>query len=140
MAFRYAYEHAGGHIASAVNIAKPDDGEIFTFGSSGASQGQSTALVLYCEFSSERAPRMFRYLRNMDRHNHLADYPNLAFPHMYVLKGGYQTFHRQFPTMCSPQHAYVRMHDATHLEEHKACRKVVKAAWDLRASCSRSLE
>ena len=82
---------------------------------------------------------MFRYLRNMDRRQHLADYPKLTFPHMYVLKGGYQTFHERFPAMCTPQHAYVRMHDAAHLEDHKACRKVVKAAWDQKAACNRSL-
>ncbi len=136
---RYVYEHTGGHISGAVNIAKPDDGEAFTFGSNATAQGHSTVVVLYCEFSSERAPRMFRYLRNMDRRKHLADYPNLTFPHMYVLRGGYKTFHQQFPAMCSPQHAYVRMHDAAYLNDHKACRKIVKAAWDLKASCCRSL-
>ncbi|KAA6419664.1 MAG: m-phase inducer phosphatase 2 [Trebouxia sp. A1-2] len=81
---RYIYEHAGGHISGAVNIAKPDDGEAFTFGSDATAQGHSTVVVLYCEFSSERAPRMFRYLRNMDRRTHLADYPNLTFPHMFM--------------------------------------------------------
>ena len=81
---------------------------------------------------------MFRYLRNMDRRKHLADYPKLTFPHMYVLKGGYQTFHELFPAMCNPQHAYVRMHDAAHLEDHKACRKVVKAAWDKKIARNRS--
>ncbi|KAL0039479.1 hypothetical protein WJX79_010126 [Trebouxia sp. C0005] len=82
---RYIYEHAGGHISGAVNIAKPDDGEAFTFGSDATAQGHSTVVVLYCEFSSERAPRMFRYLRNMDRRTHLADYPNLTFPHMSLV-------------------------------------------------------
>ncbi|KAL0044647.1 hypothetical protein WJX82_004046 [Trebouxia sp. C0006] len=136
---RYVYEHAGGHICGAVNIATPDDGEAFTFGSNATAQGHSTVVVLYCEFSSERAPRMFRYLRNMDRRKHLADYPSLTFPHMYVLRGGYKAFHQQFPAMCSPQHAYVHMHDAAYLNDHKACRKIVKAAWDLKASCCRSL-
>ncbi|KAL3158766.1 hypothetical protein ABBQ32_011494 [Trebouxia sp. C0010 RCD-2024] len=135
---RYPYEYEGGHIPGSINIANPDDGVALTFGSNATSQGQNTAIILYCEFSSERAPRLFRYLRNMDRRNHLADYPKLTFPHMYVLKGGYQTFHEQYPTMCNPQHAYVRMHDAAHLEDHKACRKIVKAAWDLKAACSRS--
>ena len=136
--FRYPYEYAGGHIPGSFNIASPDDGEALTFGSTATLQGQRTAIVLYCEFSSERAPRMFRYLRNMDRRKHLADYPKLTFPHMYVLKGGYQTFHEQFPSMCNPQHAYIRMHDAAHLEDHKASRKIVKAAWDLKAACNRS--
>lgn len=134
---RFAYEHAGGHIPGAVNIAKPDDAEAFTFGSNATAQGHSTVIILYCEFSSERAPRVFRHLRNMDRRNHLASYPNLTFPHMYVLKGGYQSFHQQFPVMCNPQHAYVRMHDVAYSDDHKACRQIVKAAWHLKASCSR---
>ena len=136
---RYAYEHEGGHIPGAVNIASPDDAEAFIFGGQNADQGKTTAIVLYCEFSSERAPRMFRYLRNMDRRNHLADYPKLTFPHMYVLRGGYKAFHQQFPALCVPQHAYVRMHDTAYIEHHKACRKVVKAAWDLKIACGRSL-
>ena len=81
---------------------------------------------------------MFRYLRNMDRRKHLADYPNLTYPHMYVLRGGYKAFHQQYPAICVPKHAYVRMHDAAYVEDHKACRKAVKAAWDLKAALGRS--
>ena len=100
---------------------------------------RARALQSFCTASFPQKERlMFRYLRNMDRRKHLADYPKLTFPHMYVLKGGYQTFHELFPAMCNPQHAYVRMHDAVHLEDHKACRKVVKAAWDQKAACNRS--
>ena len=48
---------------------------------------------------------------------------------MYVLQGGYKAFLQSFPTMCHPQHAYIRMHDAAYRQEYKACKKYVKAAW-----------
>lgn len=40
--------------------------------------------------------RLFRakYLRNKDRQANLASYPNLFFPDIYILKGGYQSFYR----------------------------------------------
>lgn len=43
-----------------------------------------TAVVFYCEFSSERAPRLFRHIRNADRKRHLGTYPQLDVPHMCV--------------------------------------------------------
>jgi len=59
-----------------------------------AAQGwsQNSVLVFYCDFSSERAPRMWRHVRNLDRRDHLVDYPALSFPHMYVLHGGWAAF------------------------------------------------
>lgn len=124
---RYPYEHSGGHIPGAVNIPSPDDAEHFIFGSS--LQGCNTAIVFYCEFSSERAPRMFRHMRNMDRRQHLSVYPKLRFPNMYVLQGGYKAFLQSFPGMCQPQHAYIRMHDAAFRQEYKICKKRIKSAW-----------
>ena len=72
-----------------------------TIGAAGAVDWAVTPIVFYCEFSSERGPRMFRHIRNLDRHMHLAAYPALAVPHMYVLAGGYKAF--QVPLL--PTHA-----------------------------------
>lgn len=47
-------------------------------------------LVFHCEFSSERGPRMCRYVRERDRL--LNEYPNLHYPELYILKGGYKEF------------------------------------------------
>lgn len=47
-------------------------------------------LVFHCEFSSERGPRMCRYVRQRDRF--LNEYPNLHYPELYILKGGYKDF------------------------------------------------
>lgn len=67
-----------------------------TIRAAGAVDWAVTPIVFYCEFSSERGPRMFRHIRNLDRHMHLAAYPALAVPHMYVLAGGYKAFQVQF--------------------------------------------
>ena len=52
-------------------------------------------IVFHCEFSSERAPAMLRFLRKMDRAKNR--YPALDFPELYLLKDGYKviilTFH-----------------------------------------------
>lgn len=47
-------------------------------------------LVFHCEFSSERGPRMCRFVRERDRV--INEYPNLHYPELYVLKGGYKDF------------------------------------------------
>ena len=45
-------------------------------------------IVFHCEFSSERAPAMLRFLRKMDRAKNR--YPALDFPELYLLKDGYK--------------------------------------------------
>jgi hypothetical protein len=66
--------------------------EAATIGAAGAVDWAVTPIIFYCEFSSERGPRMFRHIRNLDRRMHLASYPALAVPHMYVLAGGFKAF------------------------------------------------
>ena len=48
-------------------------------------------LVFYCEFSSERGPRMARALRSKDRS--VNSYPHLHYPEIYVLRNGYKNFY-----------------------------------------------
>lgn len=67
-------------------------------------------LVFHCEFSSERGPRMCRYVRKRDRDLNEKEYPNLHYPELYILKGGYKDFfplHKvcaisQCNTLCIP--------------------------------------
>ena len=59
----------------------------------GSSIVRENVFLLYCEFSSERAPRMFRHIRNLDRRMNLKTYPNLFWPHVLVIFGGFRAFY-----------------------------------------------
>ncbi|XP_054059653.1 M-phase inducer phosphatase 2 isoform X2 [Rissa tridactyla] len=58
-------------------------------------------VIFHCEFSSERGPRMCRFVREKDRACN--EYPHLHYPELYVLKGGYREFFPQYQTHCEPQ-------------------------------------
>ena len=51
-----------------------------------AADWHRTAVIFYCDFSAERAPRLFRAVRNADRKRHLHSYPQLQIPHMCALR------------------------------------------------------
>ncbi|XP_063289890.1 M-phase inducer phosphatase 1-A-like [Pelobates fuscus] len=102
---RYPYEFAGGHIKGAKNLFREEHiaEEFLKHPSLPESR---TVLVFHCEFSSERAPKLCRLLRNMDRKANV--YPLLYYPELYVLKGGYKDFYETFKVLCEPQ-GYVNM-------------------------------
>ncbi|KAG2455404.1 MPI1A phosphatase, partial [Polypterus senegalus] len=113
---RYPYEYDGGHIKGALNLHKEDDICSFFLASpvTASSAEKRIVLVFHCEFSSERAPKMCRFLRRQDRSAN--DYPALHYPELYVLKGGYKEFFREYKMWCDPQ-AYCPMHHQDHKEE-----------------------
>ncbi|XP_043854787.1 M-phase inducer phosphatase 2-like [Dromiciops gliroides] len=100
---RYPYEFEGGHIKGAVNLPLKQDAEDFLLVNPILSNcvEKRIILIFYCEFSSERGPRMCRFIRDRDRNTN--NYPNLYYPEMYILKGGYKDFFPQYPTLCEPQ-------------------------------------
>ncbi|XP_068922170.1 M-phase inducer phosphatase 2 isoform X2 [Petaurus breviceps papuanus] len=99
---RYPYEFEGGHIKGAVNLPLEQDAENFLLlNPILPSEDKRVILIFHCEFSSERGPRMCRFIRERDRAAN--DYPNLYYPEMYILKGGYRDFFPQYPTFCEPQ-------------------------------------
>ncbi|XP_060096101.1 M-phase inducer phosphatase 3 isoform X4 [Heteronotia binoei] len=106
---RYPYEYHGGHIKGAFNIHRQDDlFEHFLKKPLLTSAPQKRLiLVFYCEFSSERSPKMCRYLREEDRT--MNEYPALHYPELYVLQGGYKDFFLEYKEMCEPQ-SYCPMH------------------------------
>ncbi|XP_041123845.1 M-phase inducer phosphatase 1-like isoform X3 [Polyodon spathula] len=59
-----------------------------------------TLLIFHCEFSSERGPRLCRFIRKIDRN--LNVYPQLYYPEIYILKGGYKEFYTLFQSLCEP--------------------------------------
>ncbi|XP_024896517.1 M-phase inducer phosphatase 3 isoform X13 [Pteropus alecto] len=83
-------------------------------------------IVFYCEFSSERGPRMCRSLREEDRA--LNQYPALYYPELYILKGGYRDFFPEYKELCEPQN-YCPMHHQDHKAELLRCRNQSKA-WE----------
>ena len=56
-------------------------------------------VVFYCEFSSERAPKMYNYFRYYDRLNNI--YPKLYYPNIFLMEKGYADFHQKFKYFCS---------------------------------------
>lgn len=88
---------------TAVNLPLERDAETFLLQSpiTPCSLDKRIILIFHCEFSSERGPRMCRFIRERDRASN--DYPSLYYPEMYILKGGYKDFFPQHPTFCEPQ-------------------------------------
>uniref|UniRef100_A0A452SE32 M-phase inducer phosphatase n=1 Tax=Ursus americanus TaxID=9643 RepID=A0A452SE32_URSAM len=88
---RYPYEYEGGHIKGAVNLHMEEEVEDFLLKKPIVpTDGKRVIVVFHCEFSSERGPRMCRYVRERDRLGN--EYPKLHYPELYVLKGGYKEF------------------------------------------------
>ncbi|XP_077623071.1 M-phase inducer phosphatase 2 isoform X2 [Crocuta crocuta] len=109
---RYPYEYEGGHIKTAVNLPLERDAETFLLQSpiTPCNLDKRVILIFHCEFSSERGPRMCRFIRERDRAAN--DYPSLYYPEMYILKGGYKEFFPQHPTFCEPQDYRPMNHEA----------------------------
>uniref|UniRef100_A0A3B4BAZ9 M-phase inducer phosphatase n=1 Tax=Periophthalmus magnuspinnatus TaxID=409849 RepID=A0A3B4BAZ9_9GOBI len=106
---RYPYEFEGGHIKGALNLHQEDQVEDFLLKKPIIPSGEDkrVVIVFHCEFSSERGPRMCRFVRERDRA--MNEYPNLHYPELYILKGGYKDFFPIFQTQCEPQ-SYRPMH------------------------------
>ncbi|XP_053088803.1 M-phase inducer phosphatase 2 isoform X3 [Pangasianodon hypophthalmus] len=106
---RYPYEYEGGHIKGALNLHQEDQVEEHFFKQPILSEcpEKRVLLVFHCEFSSERGPRMCRFVRERDRV--LNEYPNLHYPELYILKGGYKDFFPLHKMECEPQE-YRPMH------------------------------
>ncbi|TBU03292.1 hypothetical protein CWI37_0319p0050, partial [Hamiltosporidium tvaerminnensis] len=97
---RFMYEYRGGHIQGAINANTTKQVDSLF------SQYQGHILIFHCEYSSIRAPRLAKYLRNKDRE--VNKYPKLFFPEIYIMEGGYKNFYWNFKDFCEPK-MYVPM-------------------------------
>jgi len=70
---------------------------------------EEPSIIFYCEFSSARAPSMYKTWRNIDRDNSV--FPKLKYPNIYVLKDGYCNFVETYPELCSNNGNYIKMSD-----------------------------
>ncbi|EPQ06116.1 M-phase inducer phosphatase 1 [Myotis brandtii] len=117
---RYPYEYEGGHIKGAVNLHMEDEVEDFLFKKPISPADRKRVIVVFhCEFSSERGPRMCRYVRERDRLSN--EYPRLHYPELYILKGGYKEFFLKCPSHCEPP-SYRPMHHEDFKEDLKKFR------------------
>nr|XP_028574377.1 M-phase inducer phosphatase 3 isoform X1 [Podarcis muralis]XP_028574378.1 M-phase inducer phosphatase 3 isoform X1 [Podarcis muralis] len=100
---RYPYEYDGGHIKGALNIPREDDlfESFLRKPLLSSTPKKRLILVFHCEYSSERGPKMCRYLREEDRA--MNEYPALHYPELYVLQGGYKDFFVEYKELCEPQ-------------------------------------
>uniref|UniRef100_A0A8C5GFG0 M-phase inducer phosphatase n=1 Tax=Gouania willdenowi TaxID=441366 RepID=A0A8C5GFG0_GOUWI len=106
---RYPYEFEGGHIKGALNLHQEDQVQDFLLQTPiiPSCAEKRVVIVFHCEFSSERGPRMCRFVRERDRS--MNEYPQLFYPELYILKGGYKEFYQHFKLQCEPQ-SYRPMH------------------------------
>ncbi|KAL4736134.1 M-phase inducer phosphatase [Aspergillus similis] len=106
---RFEYEYDGGHIVGAVNYNDKENlaAELF------ADPKPRTAIVFHCEYSVHRAPLMAKYIRHRDRAYNVDHYPQLSYPDMYILEGGYSGFFAEHRSLCFPQN-YVEMSAKEH--------------------------
>lgn len=117
---RYPYEYEGGHIKGAVNLHMEEEVEEFLLKKPIVpADGKRVIVVFHCEFSSERGPRMCRYVRERDRLGN--EYPKLHYPELYVLKGGYKEFFLKCQSHCEPP-SYRPMHHEDFKEDLKKFR------------------
>ena len=129
---RFPFEFEGGHLPGAINITGDDDAAAvkLLFGADEATMTPQlpqllakrdlftrpdVLLIFHCEFSQQRGPRLCRLLRDVDRKLNEARYPDLYYPEMYVMEGGYKQFFKQHPSLC--QGSYVPMLDKDKREE-----------------------
>ncbi|ORX95769.1 Rhodanese-like protein [Basidiobolus meristosporus CBS 931.73] len=132
---RFPYEYAGGHIKGAINLSSKDELEKHFLNNFEFSK--RTVIIFHCEYSSQRGPRMALHLRSRDRELNATEYPNLFFPELYILDGGYRNFYFQAKQLCIPQN-YVEMNDEQHMLECKSRMMHFKESFSSRRSKSRS--
>ncbi|CAH0561837.1 unnamed protein product [Brassicogethes aeneus] len=134
---RYPYEFDGGHIAGALNVyTKEQCLELLEQNKvSEQHANKRHILVFHCEFSSERGPNLYRYIRKQDRQKNMQEYPALTFPEIYLLEGGYKNFFQDHSDMCIPI-AYKQMLHPEHEEDLRHFRQKSKT-WNSDTRCSR---
>lgn len=114
---RYPYEYEGGHIKGALNLYTHDGVlQKFLMTPITSSSDKRVIIVFHCEFSSERGPKLSRFLRSKDRAANKDNYPFLHYPEIYLLDGGYKAFYETEKNHCFPM-SYKPMLHKDHCED-----------------------
>ncbi|CAF4443652.1 unnamed protein product, partial [Rotaria socialis] len=92
---RYPYEYEGGHVQWAKNLYTRSQihNEYFLKPSELNDSSRRIIFIFHCKFSSERALSLLRFFRSEDRNIHEQSYPQLHYPEIYLLEGGYKAFY-----------------------------------------------
>ncbi|KAH8238806.1 hypothetical protein KR038_000886 [Drosophila bunnanda] len=123
---RYPYEFLGGHIRGARNLYTRGQIQEAFPNLTHTGGEQRRIYVFHCEFSSERGPKLLRFLRNNDRSHHASTYPTLDYPELYLLHNGYKDFYGSHADLCEPCQ-YVPMLSPAHNEEFRYFRAKTKS-------------
>ena len=124
---RYPYEYEGGHIEGAVNIWDQNKMAQQFFEKCSQHENQRQIVIFHCEFSSERGPKMARFLRQLDREANKESYPALHYPEVYLMEGGYKAFHQSCQHLCQPR-SYMPMDHQSYRSELKYFRSKSKSS------------
>lgn len=112
---RFEYEFRGGRIQGAKNITS----KAAMIGVYQRYLHQNVGIVFHCEFSQNRGPTLMRMFREHDRNQNLKNYPNLDYPNIFLLQGGYRKFYNDFPDLCVG--GYVQMRDSKFIRQLQRC-------------------
>ena len=94
----------------------------------------SYAIIFHCEFSSQRAPAMAKFLRRLDRTTNCSRYPFLFYPDTYVMKGGYAEFYQRFQYHCEPP-LYMKMFHKNYRSDLRYYRRLTRKVSEVCNSC-----
>ena len=75
-----------------------------------------------------------KHVRGKDRAANAHQYPNLSYPEVYILDGGYSAFFAHYKARCLPQ-SYVEMGDKNH---ENACERGMGRVKQQRSKLSRA--
>ncbi|XP_037945808.1 M-phase inducer phosphatase isoform X2 [Teleopsis dalmanni] len=132
---RYPYEFEGGHIRGAQNLYTQEQihEEFLTQQKTEQNQENVQAagarrniIIFHCEFSSERGPKLSRFLRNHDRTRNTNSYPMLDYPEIYLLHNGYKEFYETHAELCDPS-SYRPMLEPAYSEAYRQFRSKSKS-------------
>ena len=131
---RFPHEFRGGHIRGSVNVWDPVEMHRHLLRLLAKQQHLSCetnasrdAYVFVCDAIGDRATRAFRYVRGLDRNDHITEYPALRIPHLYVLHGGFEAFLEKHPSQCTGPS--VRRDEAMFAAERRAVAALARDAW-----------
>ncbi|XP_074025746.1 M-phase inducer phosphatase-like [Leptinotarsa decemlineata] len=135
---RYPYEFESRHITGVVNLYTREQCMQLLNDSQStiAHSDKRDILLFHCEFSSERGPNLYRYLRKEDRNRNEDNYPSLNFPEVYLFEGGYKSFFEQYSEMCTPM-AYKQMPHPDYMDDLRHVKRKSKT-WNCDSRGGRS--